>query len=106
MSAEVLSNGGAVPKISDVHVVALYDPKNGRIRHVHTVTVFEGGRTINEKQAIEYARSHAADAGLKLENLEIKTSKDPTHGRVPHRIDLKSKEFVALPMPAIKNRRR
>jgi hypothetical protein len=105
MSTHILSSGGRAPKVSDIHVVALFDPKTGNIRHVHTITVFEGGRAISERQAIESARAQAAKSGLKTEGLEIKTSRDAVHGRFPHRIDLKSKEFVALPTVSIKRRR-
>src|SRR5690349_10117438 len=54
-----MTTAGKTPRVTDVHVIALYEQDTGRIKHVHTVTVFEGGRNITEKEAIEAARTHA-----------------------------------------------
>jgi hypothetical protein len=98
-----ITNGGRAPEVSDIHVVALYDPTTGKIAHVHTVTIFKGGRAVNERAAIEAAVAQAAKAGHQTDRLKVKVSKDPSHARSPHRIDVKTGEFVAL--PAVKHRR-
>jgi hypothetical protein len=94
----ILMNGGRVPEISDIQVVALYEPDAGKIVHVHTVTVFKGGREVSEKEAIDTAVAHASKAGLRTERLKIKVSKDADHGRRPHRIDLSTGDFIPLPL--------
>jgi hypothetical protein len=98
--------GAGAPKVSDTHVVALYDSKTGKIKHLHSVTVFEGGRPISEKEAIAAARVRAAKAGHKVASLSLKTSKDATHAARPHHIDLKSGKFVALSSPVRKGKRK
>jgi hypothetical protein len=98
MNKPMYSNGGLVPKVADTHVVALYHP-DGKIAHVHSVTIFEGGRAVDEKEAIETAKKLARKAGHSVDKLGVKVSKNLMHGRRPHRIDIKSKEFVAVAMP-------
>jgi hypothetical protein len=93
------SNGGRMPKVADIRVVALYHPQTGKISHVHSVTVFEGGRAVDEKEAIETAKALAKKAGHATDTLAVRVSKDPMHGRKPHRIDVKTGEFVPLEMP-------
>ena len=90
------SSGGKTPKIMDTHVVALYHPTTGKIAHVHSITVFEGARAVSEQQAVETAKSIARKCSVPVEGLEAKLSKDPNHARKPHRIDLKSGQFVPL----------
>jgi hypothetical protein len=97
MANQIASNGGRAPAVSDTLVVALYHPDSGRIAHLHTVTVFEGGRAVTEKEAVDAARSHAARAGHPADRLKAKVSRDPAHGRGRHRIDPGSGAFVAAP---------
>jgi hypothetical protein len=99
MKIERSSGAGRVPNVTDVHVVALYDPSTGDIVHAHSVTVLEGGRPISEREAVEAAKTAARRAGHSIEALEVKTSKSLEHGLTPHRIDLKSGEFVSVEMP-------
>jgi len=98
MQNQMFSNGGRMLKVADIHVVALYHPETGKISHVHSVTVFEGGRAVSEKEAVETAKGLAKKAGHSIEGLAVKVSKDLMHGRKPHRIDVKSGEFVPLEM--------
>ena|SRR5271166_2150945 len=90
-------SAGKAPQVSDVHVVVLYDPNTGSIRHVHNVTVYEGGQPVSEKEAIDTALARASRAGHRTESLKIKVSKDPRHGRSPHKIDPTTGDFVPLP---------
>ena len=95
----IFSNGGRMPKVADTHVVALYHRQTGKIFHVHSVTVFEGARAVSEKEAIETAKALAKKAGHAIDVLTVKVSKDLLHGRKPHRIDVKTGEFVPLETP-------
>lgn len=87
---------GKVPEVLDVHVVAVFEPDTGRIVHVHMVTVFKGGRSVSETEAIETALARAKKAGHSTELLKTKTSKNPLHGRIPHKIDIKTGGFVPI----------
>lgn len=94
-----IANGGKAPEVEDIHVVALYDPETGRIAHVHTVTVFKGGRGVTEKEAVEAAHAIARKSGVETAKLKVKVSKDPAHGRAHHRIDISSGNFVPIAAP-------
>jgi hypothetical protein len=96
MKHQNISNGGNAPKVVDHHVVALYMAETGTIRHLHTVTVFEGGHPVDEPEAVGRAQAKATQAGHNTVHLKIKVSKNADHGRRPHRIDLKTGEFVSL----------
>jgi hypothetical protein len=96
MKYQNISNGGNAPKIVDYYVVAFYEPGTGTIRHVHTVTVFEGGHSVDEREAIRRAHNKASKAGHNTAHLKSKVSKNPEHGRQPHRIDLKTDEFAPV----------
>jgi len=91
-----IAGGGNARRISDIHVVAVYDPESGRIAHLHTVTVFEGGRSVSEKEAVSAAMTFAQKAGHQVQRFKTKVSKDARHGKSPHRIDVRSGDFVAV----------
>jgi hypothetical protein len=101
----VSESGGNAPEISDVHVVAVYDPNTGTIFHVHNVTVYKGGRSVTEKEAIDTALARASEAGHRTENLEIKLSKNPVHGRSPHKIDLTTGDFMPVLADGLRSQR-
>jgi len=98
MNYPSIHSAGKAPAISDYHVVAFYHPETGAIRHLHTVTVFAGGRAVDEAEAVRRAHEKATAAGHNLSRLKFKVSKDPEHGHRPHRIDLKTGHFVAAPL--------
>src|SRR5262245_53658909 len=89
-------SGERLPKVADVHVVALYQPSSGKIVYVHSVTVFEGARAVSEQEAVETARSLARKAGHAVQKLEVKPSKDVTHGSKRYHIDVSSGKFIPV----------
>lgn len=96
MKPQDISNGGIAPKVADYWVIALYNSDSGAIRHLHTVTVFEGGHRVAETEAIQRAQDMASKAGHDISQLKHRVSKRFEHGHRPHRIDLKTGDFVAL----------
>jgi len=96
MKHQNISNGGNAPRIADYWVVALYNSDSGAIRHLHTVTVFEGGDRVTESEAIERAQELASKAGHDIGQLKHKVAKSFEHGSRPHRIDPKTGEFVTV----------
>ena len=58
-------SGGTGPKVAQIHAVALYEPDGGRVAHVHQVTVFEGGKSVDretaEREAVDQARKRGHD---------------------------------------------
>ncbi|MFC9438191.1 hypothetical protein [Nocardia sp. NPDC057030] len=80
-------------------MVALYEPRTGQIRHLHSVTVFRGAQRADEAEAIEAAKQSAAKYHDDVPNLAVATSGDP-RCLSPHRIDPSTGQFVPLTRPA------
>ena len=64
-------NGGKAPRAIATHVVALYRPSDGRVIHLHTVQVFEGGRNVSRDEAEAELRVHATRRGHDVGTLGI-----------------------------------
>jgi hypothetical protein len=60
-----------MPRVVATRVVAIYRPDDGRVVHMHTVRVFEGGRDVGREEAEEAARAHAARIGHDLSALAV-----------------------------------
>jgi len=92
------SSAGNAPALADEQFVAVYDPNDGRIIHLHTVRVFEGGRSVSreesEQGALEAARKHGHDTA-RAQTLHTKEAP----GRGVHRVNLKTMRLVALDKP-------
>lgn len=97
MSKLHIQSAGRIREVVDVKVVALYEPSTGSIVHMHTEVAFKGGRIATEKEAIERAHKSATRQGHDTGKLKVKVSLNPSHAMRPHRIDLSSGNFVALP---------
>src|SRR2546423_15293540 len=74
-------------EIAEVKIVALYEPNGGYIVHMHTITMFKGGRVVSEKEAIETAHREAASNGHMTEGLKTKSTSDHQQGKQFNRID-------------------
>lgn len=92
-------SAGAV-KISDVVVVALYEPLTGRILHVHTSIRHVGAEALDEAEAVETAQRHASAVGHDPESLHVAVSRSLEHASEPHRVDPATGEFRALASPS------
>lgn len=75
-------------------VVALYEPHSGYVKHMHTVTMFKGGRVVSEKEAVDTAHKEAASCGHSVAQLKTKVSSNYEHAKHSNRIDPKTGEFV------------
>jgi len=82
--------------VEHVQVVALYDPKDGRIRHIHSVTTLRGAKQVSQDQVISEAKGLASRRHKNVGALAIALSNDAEHISRPHRIDLKTKAFVPI----------
>jgi hypothetical protein len=100
------SSGGAKAfSIAHVQVVALYDPKDGTIKHVHVVSTMSGAKPVSQEEAIAEAKQRASLRHRNVEHLAIALSNDAEHAHRSHRIDLKTKAFVPLVSAAANSRR-
>lgn len=87
---------GDTPKMESVYGVAIYDPKNGIIRHMHHLiltsnTPLPDPQTI-EKEAISIAKRFGHDVDnlkmIHIEKLDLNSK---------YRVDIDSKELVKIP---------
>ncbi len=90
------SSADAKPLAEHVQVVALYEPANGHIVHLHMVTTLGDAEPLAPEEAIGEARRRARRRLRNVENLEVALSNEAQHGQGPHRIDPATKSFVAL----------
>jgi len=88
---------GETPKLESSYAVALYDPKDGKIRHMHHVITLENASKTEpqllERDAIANAKrvGHNTD-GLKV--LHIPNFGDPTS---MYRVDVERKTLIKMP---------
>jgi hypothetical protein len=80
--------------------VAIYEPADGRVVHMHHVVICEGGKSISpqqaESEAVEQARRRGHDTA-RLETLLVRDHPERHRGRF--RVDLASKTLVLLDPP-------
>jgi hypothetical protein len=91
-----MSEGKSVYSVEHVQVVALYDPANGKIKHLHMVTTLSGATPLSHEDAIMEAKTRASRRNPNVEDLGVALSNDPEHCHRPHCIDLKTNAFVPL----------
>ena len=89
------SSAGAKPLAEHVQVVALYEPANGHIAHLHMVTTLGDAEPLAPEEAIDEARRRAGRRLRNVEKLEVALSNKAEHCQ-GHRIDPATKSFVAL----------
>ena len=88
---------GETPKLESIYAVALYDPKDGKIRHMHHVITLENASKTDpqllERDAIANAKrvGHNTD-GLKA--LHVPNFGDPTS---MYRVDVERKTLIKMP---------
>jgi hypothetical protein len=82
--------------VQHVQVVALYNPDDGTIKHIHTVTTMQGAKPVAHDQVVSDARCYASRRHKNSDTLAVALSNDVEHARRPHRIDLNSKSFIPI----------
>ena len=93
MNSSTVSSSAA-HEIAELKIVALYQPDSGKVMHVHVVTMFKGGRSVSEQEAVDAAYKHAARLGHVVTELKSKVSSDHLHASRPHWVDPRTSEFV------------
>jgi hypothetical protein len=100
MAALTMGNGGSAPKISMVHLVAVYDPFDGRVVHTHRVVILEGGKSISLEQAEREAVEHASRRGRDVSKLKTLVAESQHHDhRGTFRVDVAGQKLVTIEPP-------
>jgi len=68
--------------------VALYDPKDGTIKHMHVVSTMRGAKPAPQEEAIAEAKQRASQRHPRA------LSNDAEHAHRSHRINPKTKAFI------------
>jgi hypothetical protein len=94
---EITSSPG-MSEPEEIHTMAVYDPKTGKIVHQHHVVRFEGAPKPSKKEletrAIELARSQTGFEGpLAVFHAEANAFEQAGH----HSIDLKTDQLLTVP---------
>jgi hypothetical protein len=92
-------SGGKAPKVSATHIVAVYDPADGRLLHLHHVVVFEGGKSISPKEAEREAIEHARRRGHNVAKLKTLLVRERLPGGGHFRVDVAKGKLIALEPP-------
>jgi hypothetical protein len=73
-SSKILVVAGRSIELTQLHIVALYDPESGAVLHRHSVAVVKGGQDVSEDEAVRdtLARAKAFHARLEQDPVEIK----------------------------------
>jgi hypothetical protein len=87
-------------KIVEGHAVAVYDPKDGRVVHMHHVIVFEGGKSVSAEQAQKEAVEAVKRRGLRVENVKTLRADLPAEPAGRFKVDVDKKKLIALKPPA------
>ena len=91
------TQAGEAPKIESIYAIALYDPKDGKIRHMHHVITPENASKKTEPQLLERdVIANAKKLGHNtdiLEVLHIPNLEDPTS---MYRVDVERKTLVKI----------
>lgn len=94
-----------MPRVAKSRVVALYRPGDGRVVHVHTVRVFEGGRSVSREEAERTALAHAERHGHDVGSLKVLHADELPGDFGLYRVDAATGRLVGYEAPVAASRR-
>ena len=90
------SHAGDAPKVESVYAVALYDPKDGIIRHMHHFVSMIDSPKLDTKMAEKEAILNAKKVGQNTDSLEIIHIPDVDVAST-YRVNVKTKQLEKIP---------
>src|SRR5262249_56277984 len=96
--------GGSAPEVSWGDLTVLYDPRDGRVIHMHHVIMLEGAERRTRQEQQQSARESALRLGCNVEGLEVLhvVGFQPT-GKT-YQVDLQTRALVETPVTPRKDR--
>jgi hypothetical protein len=88
---------GTVPAVVGFCAIALYDPKDGRISHMHHVLTLEGAAQYGADHHERNARLYAEKLGHKVSGLRALHVPNHQPSRSRLRVDVKKQVLVEIP---------
>ena len=102
-------SAGPGPKIQQVHAVAIYDSKTGRIRHMHRVFILEGAKVPDRKSIENEALTQAKRLGHKVDELKLLYIPHLANYNAMYRVDVRKQALIELqppPRPSMEPKKR
>jgi hypothetical protein len=93
-----IQSAGSAPAVSSVDVTALYDPRDGRVIHMHHFIVLEGAERRTREEQQRSARESALRLGCNVEGLEVLHVADFQPTGKTYRVDLEARALVETPV--------
>jgi hypothetical protein len=98
---ETVDSTGEIPPVASIDAVAIYDPADGRIVHMHQVITFKGAKRTSPEEQQRNALEHAQRLRGKVEGMATLHVPDFREGPGRCCVDLKKKTLIDLPLPSI-----
>jgi len=92
--ANQFAAAGKVPALQSVDAIVVYDPKNGRVRHIHQVLVFKGGNAFVRLAAEKEALSQAEALGHRTASLRTLHVPDFREIGALYRVDVEKQTLI------------
>ena len=97
-----IQTAGSCPEVSSIHTVALFDPKDGRVLHLHESITFAGAKAKTDAELKAEALDYAARLGCGVDGLKVLLAKDFQADAPFYVVDLKKKALKAVKPPKAK----
>jgi glycogen debranching enzyme len=85
------AQAGNVPKLKSVYSISLYDPKNGKIHHMHRILNMEGSSPIDPQQVEKNVIAAAKRLGHDVEKLRVLHAQDLQDISGSYQVDLEKR---------------
>jgi len=96
---------GKTPDIASMHLVALYNAKDGRIVHMHHALTLEGAQLLKREEHERNARAYAERLGHDVGSVRALHVPDFRPTGKHYRVDVEKQALVELSLPGRKKRR-
>jgi hypothetical protein len=87
---------GNVPKLKSVYAISLYDPKDGKIHHMHHVLNMEGSSPMDPKQVEDNVIAMAKKVGHDVDKLKVLHTPDLKDLSGNFKVDVEKKSLVKV----------
>ena len=94
----VIQSVGTVPAIASINAIAVYDPFDGRIFHMHHEVVFEGANRPKADELVRSAMDSARRLGCKTDGLKVLHVPNFRPGQKAFRVDPEKQVLVEVPL--------
>jgi hypothetical protein len=91
----------ALEKPVSQKICILYDPRDGRVVHTHSVITMPGGQEVTDAEVVARAKECAKQAGHDVASLTaLRIEPDECDGSSQYHVDLANKKLQKVPHPA------